>query len=261
MKVFVTACLFAGLIVFPVNADIIYFKDGMKTICQEKAWEEDGEIKCEYAGWVISYQKSDILRVVKTIRTKKTTQSEKNAPVKKSTPVKNRSAAQNKAKTSATKKNSTSPTQTTGPVFYDPRRPYKYWAHQNSKHKSYKEAIQALAEEYNRAPEWIQAHMGDTNDLAQIHRNLAKPQSMQTVPEAKPEANYTPEVVFYNPRRPYPYWTGKKSKHKSFKEAIQAFAKEYDRSPEWIKQNMGVTNDLNKIHKNLKERIAAGPAG
>jgi len=103
--------------------------------------------------------------------------------------------------------------------------------------------------------------MGDTNDLAQIHRNLAKPQSMQTAPKAIPQTNHTPEVVFYNPRRPYPYWTGKKSKHKSFKEAIQALAKEYDRSPEWVKLNMGVTNDLNEIHKNLKERLSAGPAG
>lgn len=274
MKIFVTVCLFAGLIVFPANADIIYFKDGMKTICQVAAWEEDGEIKCEYAGWVISYQKSDILRVVKTIRTQKTTQSEKNAPAKKSTPVKksahvkttaqpekNRSAAQTTAKSSASQKNNTAPTQTTGPVFYDPRRPYKYWADQNSKHKSYKEAIQALAKKYNRAPEWVQAHMGDSNELTQIHRNLAKPQSRQTVPKAIPKANHTPEVVFYNPRRPYPYWTGKKLKHKSFKEAIQSFAKEYDRSPEWIKQNMGVTNDLNQIHKNLKERIAADAAG
>ena len=88
MKVFVTLCLFAGLTVFPVQADIIYFKGGMKTICQEKAWEEDGEIKCEYAGWVISYKKNDILRIVKTVRTKKKPPAEKNAPAKKSTPVK-----------------------------------------------------------------------------------------------------------------------------------------------------------------------------
>ena len=261
MKVIVTACLLAGLIVFPVNADIIYFKDGLKTICQEKAWEEDGEVKCEYAGWVISYQKKDILRIVKTIRPKKMTQSEKKAPAKKSTPVKKSAHMKTTAKSSAAKKIISAPTQTTGPVFYNPRRPYKYWADQNSKHKSYKEAIQALATKYNRAPEWIQAHMGDTNDLVQIHRNLAKPQSMQTAPKAMPEANHRPAVDFYNPRRPYPYWTGKKSKHKSFKEAIEAFAKEYDRSPEWIKLNMGVTNDLNQIHKNLREHRATEPAG
>jgi len=68
VKVFVTACLFAGLIVLPARADIIYFKDGMKTICQGKAWEEDGEIKCEYGGWIISYQKNDVLRIESTIQ-------------------------------------------------------------------------------------------------------------------------------------------------------------------------------------------------
>jgi hypothetical protein len=101
--------------------------------------------------------------------------------------------------------------------------------------------------------------MGDTNDLAQIHHNLSKPQPIQTVTKALPGADQTPEVVFYNPRRPYPYWTGEKSKHKSYNEAIQALAKKYDRSPEWIKLNMGATNDLNEIHKNLEERKAADP--
>ncbi|MGD9301796.1 MAG: hypothetical protein PVI13_09475 [Desulfobacterales bacterium] len=274
MKVFVTLCLFAGLTVFPVQADIIYFKDGMKTICQEKAWEEDGEIKCEYAGWVISYQKNDILRIVKTVRTKKKTPAEKKAPAKNSTPKKssdqqhtaaqaekNRSSAKPTAKRSVSEKLNTPSTQPSGPVFYDPRRPYKYWADQNSKHKSYREAIQALAKKYNRTSEWVQAHMGETNDLSQIHRNLAKPQSMVTEPKVMPEANQKPEVAFYNPRRPYPYWTGTTSKYKSFKEAIQALAKEYDRPPEWIKLNMGVTNDLNEIHKNLKQHKAASPAG
>lgn len=268
MKIFVTACLFAGLIVFPAKADIIYFKDGMKTICQEAAWEEDGDIKCEYAGWVISYQKSDVLRILKTIRTQKKPPPQQTATAKKTAPAiktvqpdNNRAVTQTTAKGSVTKKIQIAPDQATGPVFYDPRRPYKYWADKDSKHKGYKQAIEALAKKYNYTPEWIQAHMGDTNDLAQIHRNLAKPQSEQTVTKALPGADQTPEVVFYNPRRPYPYWTGEKSKHKSYKEAIQALAKQYDRSPAWIKLNIGATNDLYKIHKNLTERKAADPAG
>jgi hypothetical protein len=40
---FVLAMLIA-LSPLGVSADIIYFKDGMKTICQEKAWEENDEI-------------------------------------------------------------------------------------------------------------------------------------------------------------------------------------------------------------------------
>jgi hypothetical protein len=266
VKLFVTACLFAGFIVLPAHADIIYFKDGMKTICEEKAWEEDGEIKCEYAGWVISYQKIDVLRILKTTPTNKTTPTTKKATANKSTPAikqvqpkKKSASTQTTTKTSVTKKIKSSPDQPSDPVFYDPRRSYKYWAEKNSKHKSYKQAIQALAKKYNRTPEWIQSHMGDTNNLAQIHRNLANPQTKQTVTKSAYSANQSPEVIFYNPRRPYPYWTDKKTKHKSFKEAIQALAKKYDRAPEWVKLNMGATNDLNEIHGNLKERTATEP--
>ena len=78
MKAFGVAYLFLILTGLPVNADIIYFKDGMKTICQEKAL----------------------------------------------------------------------------------------------KHKSYNEAIQTLATEYGRSPQWIQENMGNSNDLNEIHQNL-----------------------------------------------------------------------------------------
>jgi hypothetical protein len=248
------------------NADIIYFKDGMKTICQEAAWEENGEIKCEYAGWIITYQKNDILRIEKTTRTKQTPTPQKTATADKTAPAiktvqpdNTPPVTQTTAPVSGSEKINTAPNQATGPVFYDPRRPYKYWADKDSKYKSYKEAIAALAKKYHCTPEWVQEHMGNTNDLAQIHLNLTKPQSEQTVTKAVPGANQTPEVLFYNPRRPYPYWSGEKSKHKSYKEAIQALAKKYDRSPEWIQQNMGATNDLAEIHKNLEEGKAADP--
>jgi hypothetical protein len=66
VKKIAIACLLLALSAFTGRADIIYFKDGLKTICQEKTWEEDGQVKCEYGGWIISYQKSDILRILKT---------------------------------------------------------------------------------------------------------------------------------------------------------------------------------------------------
>ncbi len=132
----------------------------MKTICQEKAWEEDNQIKCEFAGWVLTYPKNEVLRIFKTKTVKQA------AP-----PEENRRVHQITTKESGTKK--ISPSRADGIAFYNPRRPYKYWTGKNSKHKSYKEAIQALAEQYERSPEWIQAHMGDTNDLEQIHQNLS----------------------------------------------------------------------------------------
>ena len=239
MKAFVVAYLFLNLIVLPVKADIIYFKDGMKTICQEKAWEKNGQIKCEYGGWVLTYPKNEILRIVKTNTEKQAAPPEKNPRVH-----------QIIRKDSSTKK--ISPPGTDGNVFYNPRRPYKYWTGTNSKHNNYKDAIQALAKQYERTPEWIQAHMGDTNELVQIHQNLANPILNQETDVAQTPSSKSPGIAFYNPRRPFPYWTGKALKHKSYNEAIKALAAEYGQSPQWIQENMGNSNDLNEIHQKLR---------
>ena len=245
MKKVVVACLFLVLLAFTAKADIIYFKDGLKTICQERAWEENDQVKCEYGGWVINYQKSDVLRILKTTPPKRAAQPEKKPQV-----IKKTEPAQG-----ITKK--IPPPNVGGLAFYDPRRPDKYWTDKNSKHKNYKEAIQALANKYDRPPEWIQANMGDTNDLAEIHRNLAEPDLDQTYTTAKPSVKKHPKIDFYSPRRPFPYWTDASTKHKSYKEAIQALAQNYEHSPEWIQQNMGQTNDLSEIHQNLRARQSA----
>ena len=42
------------------GADIIHFKDGMRTVCQGKAWEEKDEVRCEYDGGVLIYPKADV---------------------------------------------------------------------------------------------------------------------------------------------------------------------------------------------------------
>jgi hypothetical protein len=144
VKVLIMACLLTGFIVFPASADIIYFKDGMKTICQERSWEENGEIKCEYAGWVISYQKADILRIVKTTRPKKTPLPKTSAttdmtePDKKTTQVdKNRPVTQTTATGSVTKKIKTvlsmipEDLTNTGPIKIQnislTRKPFRHW--------------------------------------------------------------------------------------------------------------------------------------
>jgi hypothetical protein len=58
---------YLAIILMPLNtaADTIFFKDGMKTVCQERAWEEGDEIKCEYQGSILTYQKNDVLRIEK----------------------------------------------------------------------------------------------------------------------------------------------------------------------------------------------------
>ena len=168
MKKVAVAWLLQALLAFTANADIIYFKDGLKTICQERAWEEESQVKCEYGGWIITYQKSDVQRILKTTPPKRNDLPEKKPEVKKLVEP----AAGITKKTPASKLG--------GLVFYDPRRPYKYWTDKATKHKTYKEAIQALAKKYDRPPEWIQQHMGQTNDLAEIHQNLSAQQSAES---------------------------------------------------------------------------------
>jgi hypothetical protein len=71
------------------SADIIYFKDGMKTVCLEKAWEENGEVKCEYDGVVLSYKKSEVERIEKR-RIRKSAPTRTALPPPKFPPQKNR---------------------------------------------------------------------------------------------------------------------------------------------------------------------------
>ena len=234
-----------GFIAFNADADIIYFKDGLKTICQDRAWEENGQIKCEYGGWVIAYQKADVLRILKTTPPKQPAKEDK------------KTEGIQKPETVRKAPQKTAPPQKNGTAFYDPRRPYKYWSDENSRHATYNDAIQALAKKYNRSPEWIQAHMGDSNDLEQIHRNLADPSLSADIPDVSPKAAKAPGIDFYNPRRAYPYWTDASEKYRTYKEAIQALAQKYGRSPEWVQEYMGQTNDLAEIHRNLKSRQAA----
>lgn len=57
-------------------------------------------------------------------------------------------------------------------LFYNPRRPKKYWASSKSRHNTLESAIAALADKYGRSPEWVKANMGNNNNLYQIHKKL-----------------------------------------------------------------------------------------
>ena len=46
-------------------ADAIHFKDGMRTVCHGRAWEENNTVFCEYDGGILSYPKADVDRVEK----------------------------------------------------------------------------------------------------------------------------------------------------------------------------------------------------
>ena len=266
------ALIFWVVILIPFNtgADIIFFKDGMKTVCEERAWEEKGEVKCEYQGTILIYQKEDVDRIQKTeiekqpeglpdqdsqlpmkAAAKQATSTPEN---KQPSPPQNKPLAQKDSKIIST---TPDVVKTKGLQFYNPRRPQKYWTSTATKHHSFEEAIATLAKQYDRSPEWIQHHMGETNDLYEIHQNLSGRKLNAPAEVWEEEEKKIPETLFYNPRRPQKYWTSASSKHNTFQEAIAAMAKIYERTSQWVQQYMGTTNNLSEIHQNLANQKEA----
>jgi hypothetical protein len=193
VKKFFLTYLAIMLMPLTTAADIIFFNDGMKTVCQDRAWEEGGEIKCEYQGSILTYQKSDVLRIEKTkiVKEPETPNQTKEAVLKPTSQAAEPSVERNPSaskETSAVKKESqpspddSESLKTKGLEFYNPRRPHKYWTSATAKHDTFKEAVSALAKAYDRPPEWVQQHMGKTNNLSEIHDNLAKSKSADASP-------------------------------------------------------------------------------
>ena len=262
------AFIFGIIILMPLvgKADIIFFRDGMKTVCHGRAWEEGQEVKCEYEGTIITYQKTDVLRIQKIKSKKKVeppsdqikTSAKPAAQAATRSPDIKPPVSQPKPPAAKDSKavsiKPTGASKTKGLEFYNPRRPQKYWTSSASKYQTLDEAIAALAKEYDRSPEWIKQHMGDTNALDEIHRNLASSKLNASVAAKAETVKKVPEILFYNPRRPHKYWTSATAKHKTFEQATSDLAKEYGRSPQWVEQYMGNSNDLNEILQNLKNR-------
>lgn len=266
-KFFLTYLVF---ILVPMNtaADIIFFKDGMKTVCEDRAWEEGDEIKCEYKGLILTYQKNDVLRIEKVISKKELEKPDqtKEAAIKPTSKVAESSAATNPstpAKPSAPQKEPQSPpgdsggSKSAGLEFYNPRRPHKYRTGADAEHDTFQTAIAALAKQYDRSADWIQHYMGTTNDLEEIHRNLSSSKLNAPAEVEAADGDKPPEIPFYDPRRPHKYWTSATAKHDTLKEAISALAEAYGHPPEWVQQHMGDTNNLSEIHDNLAKSKAA----
>lgn len=57
-------------------------------------------------------------------------------------------------------------------TFYNPRRTEKYWISHTQRYNALEDALHALAQQYGVTIEWIDQHMGSTNDLALIHQNI-----------------------------------------------------------------------------------------
>ena len=279
-KIFLTFLLLA---LFPLAAggDTIFLKDGTKIITK-KAWEENGLIKFYLDGSesiIITYSKNIIDRIEdKGTKEKEQSPDSLNPPKSPgavASPVKEKEIEGKKPQSKSlppVAKKSTDATSTLtfktmdheksdGLLFYNPRRKHKYWISSTSHHNTLEVAIAALAEKYGRSPEWVKVNMGNTNSLYKIHKNLGKniPTGKQSFDNSSILSDIS-NTLFYNPRRTHKYWASSKSRHNTLESAIAALAEKYDRNPEWVKANMGNTNNLYKIHQNLTNSKLNSPS-
>jgi ribonuclease HI len=139
-----------------------------------------------------------------------------------------------------------------GISFYDPRRKRRYWASPMSQHKELQDALNALAGIYGRKSEWVEAHMGDENDLEGIHRNLLKHLNAEVSPSlnSNGKTGHVAELFFLDEGdRPYQVHPGQR--YSNLEDAVSALSAMYGKPNAWIKKNMGHSNELNVIHQNL----------
>ncbi len=232
------------------GADSIFFKDGMRTLCHGRAWEENGMVHCEYDGGVLSYPATDVDRIEKG-PTAHLQPSEASSAPQPAAPVP-ASAVVDHAPPAAQVQATPS-----GVPFYDPRRPQKYWSRPDRKHTTYPEAIAALSEEFERSPQWVEENMGDSNDLGIIRETLAGRRQAVQVRTAGTSADLPAGIEFYNPRRPEQYWTGPEARHTSYAEAIQALAREFGKPADWVERFMEDSNDVEQIRASLRRASAS----
>ena len=233
------------------GADIIHFRDGMKTVCQGKAWEEKDEVRCEYGGGVLIYSKAD----VQTIERRPDPVPPPTAPPENQAtlvpgPASVPSSAAPPARVLAlphTRPNAS------GVLFYDPRRPKKYWSSPTRQHDSYREAVFALAADFDHPVEWVEQHMIDSNDLMEIRHHLDDRRAAGDETQSATGAPAETAIEFYNPRRPAKYWTSETAHHNSLAEALQALARDFSETPEWVESHMPESNDLNVIRQSLTQ--------
>lgn len=248
------------LAVRPAAADVIHFKDGMRTICDGKAWEEKEEVHCEHEGGILIYPRAEVKSIEKTVPLETLPEGNPDAPAAASPEVPPARAVEtppSDASPRVVPAPRSMPRPESGLLFYDPRRPKKYWSSETRHHDTFREAVAALAADYDRPAEWVEQHLGDSNDLVEIHRRLEETLSGGGDSESHTESASPTSEPFYNPRRPQPYWTSETDRHTTYADAVRALAREFSETPEWVESNMGETNDLQEIRRNLS-RVKSG---
>ena len=232
------------------GADIIHFRDGMKTVCQGKAWEEKDEVRCEYGGGVLIYPKADVQAIERRPAPDPPTDPPEKQAVRVPGPASETPLAPPPARALALPQGRPNASAV---LFYDPRRPKKYWSSPTRQHDSYREAVSALAADFDRPAEWVEQHMIDSNDLMEIRRYLEDRRAAGDKTQSATGAPAERTVEFYNPRRAAKYWTSENAHHNSLAEALQALARDFSETPEWVESHMADSNDLNVIRQSLTQ--------
>jgi hypothetical protein len=146
-----------------------------------------------------------------------------------------------------------------GLILYDPRRPQRYWTDRQSKHATYAAAMAALAAQYERPTAWVEAHLGEENDLGAIHAHLIAAVEAEAVP---PKDQLAPiddaDPLFHDPRRPLAYQTGINCFFDNKNEALKDLASQYQQPVEWVEANMGQSNTLRLVLENLAREASQG---
>ena len=260
------------------NADRIYLKDGT-VVVSDKVWQSRDHVHFILQGTQnveIRYQKEIVVKIESNGKIQKPSLPGMQQVPPKSSPVaakpvpKAPKAEKNAAKGTGKDLSSNPPTApaadndrltTRGLSFYDPRREKRYWASRNSKHETLADALQALARQYDRTPQWVASHMGEVNNLSEIHANLARTRDSETSTNQSQTANLPSEHrLFYDSGGPYPYHTGPGQNFKTRKAALEALASQYQQRVEWVERHIGDQTDLDEIHRILTHAASEQPA-
>jgi hypothetical protein len=99
----------------------------------------------------------------------------------------------------------------------------------------------------------------DGPEMAALRKYFPEPTPFSVKPPEKP-AETEDGFMFFNPRREQRYWAGEASRHYNLDDAVEALAKMYHRTPEWVMLHMGEENALQTIHQKLSAQQAAEKA-
>jgi pyruvate/2-oxoglutarate dehydrogenase complex dihydrolipoamide acyltransferase (E2) component len=242
-------------------ADTVHFKDGMRTVCRDRAWQEGEEVHCEFDGGVLIYPLADVLRIEKSPAAPRESHAVEDDADAPAAPPLSSAAPGPPAAAPQRKPPPPAPTEDpAGAAFYDPRRSKKYWSATDQQHDTFSEAVSALAEEFGRTPRQIEEQIGDSNDLGEIRRRLRSAPGNAAAGGA-PETDELSGLRFYDPRRPLKYATAPERGHRTYEEALAALAAEFQKPPAWIEAHLGESNDVGAIRQRLREARREADAG